>query len=143
MAGGTWGRFPDPNHWVDQLLADRELRFDARVLKCPEDASDARSSYGMNRALAGIDPAHILNGDHLVSVYETQQPGDNPSGGPEDVASPPRHHYYSSEYPDAYWLYKGNNYGYASGMLFGGAVELPRNPTFEPELRSGSPDAGS
>lgn len=136
MYTSEWGSFPDADRWVDQLLAWEPSHTPAWVFKCPEDPSDARSSYGMNRSLAGIDPADILNADHLVSVYETQHPGDNPSGGPEDVASPPRH--YSSEATGGYWLYKGNNYGYACGMLFGGAVDLPRRPTFEPELASES-----
>ncbi len=137
MYTSEWGSFPDPDHWVDQLRAQNPRSTDVRTFKCPEDPSGARSSYGMNRYLAGIDPEDILNEDHLVSVYETQHPGNNPSGGPKDVASPPRH--YSSEESGGYWLYKGNNYGYACGMLFGGAVDLPRRPTFEAELRSESP----
>jgi len=133
MYASDWGCFPDPEHWVDQLLADDAL-LDVRVFKCPEDVSDARSSYGMNRALGGLAPQNILNGDHLVSVYETAHPGDNPSGDAEDVASPPRH--YSPDSSGGMWLYKGNMYGYASGKMFGEQVDLPRRPTFEPELRS-------
>jgi len=131
---GDWGCFPDPDHWVDQLLA-ADLNLDVRVFRCPEDGSDARSSYGMNRALGGLAWQDIVNGDDLVSVYETAHPGDNPSGGAEDVASPPRH--YSPESSGGMWLYRGNMYGYASGKLFGTRVDLPRRPTFEPELRSG------
>jgi hypothetical protein len=134
MYAGEWGCFPDPDRWVDQVLAD-DPRLDVRMFKCPEDGSDARSSYGMNRALGGLDLDDILNADHLVSVYETAHPGDNPSGGAEDVASPPRH--YSAESSGGMWLYKGNMYGYASGKLFGERVDLPRRPTFGPELRSG------
>jgi hypothetical protein len=133
MYASEWGSFPDPDHWVDRLLADDPMLI-LSLFKCPEDTSDARSSYGMNRALGGLDPQDILNGDHLISVYETAHPGDNPSGGAEDVASPPRH--YSPESSDGIWLHRGNMYGYASGKLFGERVDGPRRPTFEPELRS-------
>ncbi len=132
MYAGDWGRFPAPDHWVDQLLAADLIS--VGVFKCPEDASGARSSYGMNRSLGGLDPRDILDPDHLVSVYETARPGDNPSGGEDDVAAPPRH--YSPESSGGMWLYKGNMYGYASGKVFGMRVDLPRRPTFEPRLRS-------
>jgi hypothetical protein len=109
------------------------------VFKCPADKSGARSSYGMNRALARLRVTEIANPDELVSVYETAHPGDNPSGGPEDVAEPPRHP--RSTYPSPRW-YEGNMYGFVSGRIWTTEVwELPDGPTFVPELFPGGPAA--
>jgi prepilin-type processing-associated H-X9-DG protein len=92
-------KFPEADKWVDQLtdyLANEE------VLKCPEDKSDAKCSYGFNASLSGKSAAEIADPSRLVVIYETVEPGDCPSGGAEDVASPARH-------------IGGNNFGYADG----------------------------
>ncbi len=134
MYAADWGTFPDPDRWVDQLRTGY-LRNDF-VLKCAEDHSDARCSYGMNRALAGLSLARITNRDQLVVVYETANPGDSPSGGPEDVASPPRHP--KGKSGGIFW-HRGNMYGYASAKAPFEKQELPKEPTFEPELRPALP----
>jgi len=82
------GRYPAADRWVDSLRC--HLR-DSRSLKCPEDRSLARCSYGMNAALGGKRPEEVSNLTSLVLVYETRYPGHNPHGGLDDVISPPRH----------------------------------------------------
>jgi prepilin-type processing-associated H-X9-DG protein len=57
--------------------------------------------------------ADIPDPESTVIFYETAHPGDNPSGGPEDVVTPPRHN-------------GGNNYGFADG----GADWQTTKPTF-------------
>ena len=146
MYATDWdGRFPDPDHWLDAVLS-AEVGYikNTAVLKCPLDKSDARCSYGMNRALADICREDITNQDDLVLHYETAHPGDNPSGGPEDVVYPPRH----PRCNDPLRCYKGDMYGYASGKLTPGEVwKLPHLTVWEPELKRGqsgtpSPSAG-
>ena len=109
-----FGRLPQAAHWVE---ATREYRSShPGQLRCPEDRSGARSSYGMNQALDG-KAADDLPPDRLklVLFYETVHPGDNPVGGASDVVSPPRH-------PD------GNNYGY----VWGYATVSIKAPSFDP-----------
>jgi prepilin-type processing-associated H-X9-DG protein len=93
------GKFPSADKWVDQIKP--YLANDA-VLKCPEDKSSARCSYGMNKALSKKAVKKIKNPSAVVAIYETAHPGKNPSGGAKDVVSPPRH-------PG------GSNFGYADG----------------------------
>ena len=92
-------RFPDADKWVEQL---QEYIRNESVLKCPDDQSKAKCSYGFNSALSGKSPADVLDPSQVVVIYETAHPGDCPSGGEDDVASPPRH-------------LGGNNFGYADG----------------------------
>ncbi len=108
------GRLPPAARWVE---ATREYRGDhPDQLRCPEDKSGARCSYGMNQALDGKAADEIsLDPSKLVLFYETAHPGDNPVGGASDVVSPPRH-------PD------GNNYGYVTGYA---TVSL-KAPSFDP-----------
>ncbi len=127
MYASDWGCFPDPDRWVDQLGLGYLQNL--KVLKCPADNTGARCSYGMNRALAGVRSQGIHNSpDDVVSVYETAHPGDNPSGGPEDVASPPRH-----PWSHEFRCYEGNMYGYVSGKIVPGEeYKLPHLTTFDP-----------
>jgi hypothetical protein len=84
MYAADWDEcLPHPDHWVDQV--GPEYVGNMAVFKCPADKSGARSSYGMNRALAGLRVYEIANLDDLVSVYETAHPRDNPSGGPRTL----------------------------------------------------------
>ena len=85
FAADNEGRLPDADHWVEQLMQYIE---NEEVLRCPADASQARSSYGMNHALSGKPLSQIEGSESVVLFYETAHPGDNPSGGPEDVVSP-------------------------------------------------------
>lgn len=127
-----WDGSPDPDRWAD--LVGRDYIKNTAVLRCPADKSNARCSYGMNRGLARIRPAEILNPDDLVSIYETAHPGDNPSGGPEDVVYPPRHPMSG----DSLRCYRGNMYGYASGKILPNeVVKLPHLTVWVPELRPG------
>ncbi len=87
-ADGNDGHFPPAATWVDSLNAEG-WKLDAQALRCPRDRSGARCSYGMNAALSGARTSTFQ--DEVVTLYETAHPGDNPAGGPEDVASPPRH----------------------------------------------------
>jgi prepilin-type processing-associated H-X9-DG protein len=92
-------RFPTTERWVDELMP--YLR-NEEVLKCPADESGARSSYALNRAVIGKRLTDVEDPSALVVFYETANPGENPVGGPEDVASPARH-------------LGGNSFGYADG----------------------------
>jgi len=92
-------RFPAADKWVDQL--EPYVRNEA-IFKCPEDRSEARSSYGMNWALSRKQASKIKNLSDVVLFYETAHPGDTPRSGASDVVSPPRHQ-------------GGNNYGFADG----------------------------
>jgi len=83
------GVLPDADRWVDQLVP-RYIDNEA-ALKCSEDRTQARCSYGMNRALSGRKLDETGEDSRVVLLYETAHPGENPSGGPEDAASPPRH----------------------------------------------------
>jgi hypothetical protein len=91
-------RLPQAAHWVE---ATREYRLDQpNRLRCPEDRSNARCSYGMNEALDGESVAQLPPPPpRVVLFYETAHPGDNPVGSVSDVISPPRHA-------------RGNSYGY-------------------------------
>ena len=80
-------KLPPADRWVDELLP---LVGGADTFKCSADKSAGRSSYGMNAALSGADLNSLPDPKNVVLFYETAHPGDNPSGGPEDVA-PPRH----------------------------------------------------
>jgi hypothetical protein len=93
------GRFPSADKWVDEI---KPYLANDVALKCPEDKSSARCSYGMNKALSKLAVKKIKNLSEVVAVYETAHPGRNPSGGKSDVISPPRHH-------------GDNNFGYADG----------------------------
>jgi len=92
-------RFPDADKWVEQL---QDYIRNESMLKCPEDQSKAKCSYGFNGALSGKSLADMLDPAQVVVIYETAHPGDCPSGGEDDVASPPRH-------------LGGSNFGYADG----------------------------
>ena len=107
------GRFPEADGWVEALA---EYVGDESVLKCPEDDSEARCSYGMNAALSGRTLGEIEAPEATVVFYETASPGDNPVGGAEDVVDPPRH-------PN------GNSYGFADAP----AVVSEEAPSFEVE----------
>ena len=107
------GRFPEAEGWVAALA---EYIGDESVLKCPEDDSEGRCSYGMNAALSGRSVEELENPAEIVVFLETASPGDSPVGGAEDVVSPPRHP-------------TGNSYGFADGH----AHTLMEAPSFEVE----------
>ena len=106
-------QFPEADGWVEALA---DYIGDESVLKCPEDDSEARCSYGMNAALSGRSVGELENPAEIVVFYETASPGDNPVGGAEDVVDPPRH-------PN------GNSYGFADGH----AAVSEEAPSFEVE----------
>ncbi len=108
------GALPDADRWVDQLVP-RYLDSEA-ALKCSYDRTDARSSYGMNRGLSAKRLDETGEQSRVVLLYETAHPGGNPSGGPEDVASPPRHG-------------RGNLYVFLDGSV----MKLEEPPSFEVE----------
>ncbi len=93
------GKFPKADQWVSEL---EEYLGSPDALKCPDDPSEAKCSYGMNWALSGKPLSSVKNLASKVVIYETAHPGDCPRGNKSDVASPPRHD-------------GGNTYGYADG----------------------------
>lgn len=107
------GRFPEADRWVEALA---EYMRDESVLKCPDDDSEGRCSYGMNAALSGKTLDEIGDPSGVVVFFETASPGDNPVGGAADIVDPPRH-------------LGGNNYGFTDGHV----VWLEEAPGFEVE----------
>ncbi len=84
------GLLPPASQWCDALLM-AYLDPNSDMLKCPRDRCAGRCSYGMNSALGGKALAEVGEPPDVVLFYETVRPARNPSGGPSDVASPPRH----------------------------------------------------
>lgn len=100
MYAGDWDQqLPLAKNWSSAILPYFK---DRKLLHCPADASNAVSSYGMNKVLAGKNIGRIKNQAQVVMLYETKHPGTAPVGDAKDVASPPRHD-------------GGNNYGYVDG----------------------------
>ncbi len=98
MYAMDYGRYPSADRWND-LLSDY-VKNPLETSHCPRDRSAARSSYGMNAALSGRSTVSVP--EDVVRIYETAHPGDNPHGGPDDVAVPPRHqggNMYCSRWP--------------------------------------------
>lgn len=104
-------QFPTTERWVEELMPYFRSE---EGLKCPEEESKARCSYGMNEAVSGRSQEEIRDHSHVVVVYETAHPGENPVGGAEDVVRPARH-------PGGNW------YGLADGHV---AVR-EEGPSFE------------
>jgi len=71
------GRFPRADRWVEELS---KYLSDPQVLKCPNDLSAARCSYGMNFALSGKPLPEGADPARVVVFYETSAPGSNPTG---------------------------------------------------------------
>ncbi len=69
-----------------------------KYLRCPNDLSTARSSYGMNPAFSIDNPKDFADLD-TVLIFETKRPGNAPFGSYNAVVNPGRHMY-------------GNNYGF-------------------------------
>jgi len=80
--------FPDASRWVEELTPYMK---NETVLICPNDKSGARSSYAMNAALSGKCYTDLLDPANTVVFFETAFPGQNPTGGVEDIAIPGRH----------------------------------------------------
>jgi prepilin-type processing-associated H-X9-DG protein len=104
---------PSADHWVDDLMPYTK---NTGVFKCPEDKSGARSSYALNSALSGLAMKDIKHPAEVVMIFETNHPGNNPSGGPESVQS--RH----------------NNGRYAAyGFVDGHAMMAQKAQDFDPK----------
>jgi len=99
-AADTDGSLPVRDRWVSCLVPSYISQDDP--LKCPNDRSRGRCSYGMNSRLSAWALARVKDDGEAVLLYETGNPRDNPFGGPRDVADPPRHGW-------------GNHYGYLDG----------------------------
>ncbi len=106
-------RLPEADRWVEEL---RPYINNEAILKCPDDESEALSSYAMNQTLSGKSLGEIEDPASVVLFYETASPGENPVGGEDDLASP-RH-------------LEGNNYAFADGHAMWFSAE--EQPSFEP-----------
>jgi hypothetical protein len=109
-------RYPSADRWVQALLPYVE---DAKLLKCPEDSSEAYSSYGMNAALSGLSPDDVADPEWTVLFYETANPGANPSGGADDLADPARH-------------VDGNNFALVDGSVAAFMPDDEEQPVWSP-----------
>jgi hypothetical protein len=76
------GSLPAAAHWVDELQPYLQ---DKAALKCPAERGTARSSYAMNANLSGRRLSVLRRLKPAVLLYETKNPGDNPSGSEKDV----------------------------------------------------------
>ncbi len=110
-----------PDQWTTAL---EDYVKNEAVFKCPNDPSDAKSSYGMNVGLTTKPASAIEDPARMVAIYETAHPGDCPRGGKDDLILPGRH-------------MGGNNFGFVDGhakwmpseqILFG---TLGENPSLE------------
>lgn len=106
-------RLPNAATWTQDI---QPYVKNPALLHCADDTSGARSSYAMNAVLSGADSNKLMDSaSEVVLLYETNQPGDSPSGDASTVA--PRHN-------------GGSNYGFLDGHVkwanqpppFGGAV---------------------
>jgi len=109
-------RYPSADRWVQAL---RPYVEDAKLFKCPEDASDGFSSYAMNSALNGLSPDEVADPEWTVLFYETAHPGANPSGGADDVADSARH-------------VDGNNFAFVDGSVGAFAPDDEEQPVWNP-----------
>jgi len=82
------GQLPQADRWTDDILPYTK---NINILRCPSDKSGEKSSYAMNIALSGKKLEEIANPFETVLIFDTSRPGLCPAGGPEMVASPPRH----------------------------------------------------
>jgi len=82
------GALPDASRWVEEITP---YLSNPQVLRCPEDHSGAKCSYAMNAELSGKKLSEVPQPEFTVLIFETAHPGDSPSGGPGQVAGPPRH----------------------------------------------------
>jgi hypothetical protein len=83
-------RLPLANSWVD---ATTSYTKNGRIYQCPADFSEARSSYAFNANLSGKKLGDIKDPDKVVLIFETDNPGPNPSGGKADFPAQGRHPY--------------------------------------------------
>jgi len=109
-------RYPSADRWVQEL---RPYVEDAELFKCPEDTSEASSSYAMNSALSGKSADDVQDPEATVLFYETSHPGPNPSGGSDDIADPARH-------------VDGNNFAFVEGSVSAFAPDDEEQPTWNP-----------
>lgn len=110
-------RYPSAESWVAAL---RPYVEDENGFKCPEETSDRFCSYGMNAALSGASPDDVADPASTVLFYETAHPGENPSGGADDVVTPPRH-------------VDGNNFAFVDGGIGAYGDEDKGELTWSPE----------
>jgi len=120
-------RYPSADGWVAAL---RPYVEDENGFKCPEDTSDGLSSYGMNAALSGVSPDEVADPTTTVLFYETAHPGENPSGGADDVVTPPRH-------------VDGNNFAFVDGSVGAYGEDEMEELTWSPEEGAGEGEGDS
>jgi len=118
---------PPAENWVDDLLVYTRSG-SGDVTKCPFERSAARSSYGLNALVAGKPYAQIEDPGRTVLFYETAHPGDNPSGGSDDVVTPVRH-------------VPGNAYTYCNGVGGRWSMTVPRFDPGKPPRMGGATGA--
>jgi len=96
MYASDWnGIYPPKERWIDCIMLYLK---NEKYLRCPNDRSTARSSYGMNPAFSIDNPEDFADSDTIL-IFETKQPGNAPFGNDHAVVNPGRH-------------MCGNNYGF-------------------------------
>jgi hypothetical protein len=114
---------PNKDRWVDEI---QPYVGNAKVLKCVDDESKARTSYAMNAALSGKKLGDIGNPAEVVLLYETSKPGASPAGDPATEILPNYHN-------------RGNDFGYVDGHARW--VKAGQNPGAEPIWLNAKPPA--
>jgi prepilin-type processing-associated H-X9-DG protein len=75
-------RLPSAETWTKDLMP---YVANEKIFKCPDDKSDAKSSYAMNAALSGKKLGSLNFPAQTVILFETAHPGDSPAGNAADV----------------------------------------------------------
>lgn len=94
------GKFPPETSWNKAIHSYSKTW---QIFYCPHSREHVRPSYAMNRGLTGLKLPAIRNPEETVLFFEST-PECNVVGGPELIASPPRHD-------------GGNNYSFVDGHV--------------------------
>jgi hypothetical protein len=81
------GQLPSADTWREDIAPYVGGTAAIEAMRCPL-APEGVSGYGMNMALSGKTLANLAHPDTTVLLFESDQDGPDPSGGPEALAAP-------------------------------------------------------
>ena len=102
------GCLPPANRWTDAVMS---YAGNEALLHCPA-APELECSYAFNANLSEVNVEQIPDRAELVMLFDSNLGTRNASGGPEDIADPPR---FGCSAPRRHP--GGNNYLYADGRV--------------------------